>query len=225
MSLEPQLIARLETLLQNGDKFLSYRGYQCDCGSDYWVDEHYIPEIQAWMTSAANLISLTTPPASNFRDVLERITTNDQLLGGVPWVLVQKMQGLLRSIREEATHGLLRRLEDVVVATAFDDFLDHADAFHRGNKAREAGVLAAIVLEDTLKRIAQRHGVQGSGQSLEPLIDELTKAGVFTTVKAKRIKAYAGVRNPALHAEWDKFDIRDAGDLIAGTRDLIANYL
>jgi hypothetical protein len=100
MSLEPQLIARLEALLQNGDKFLSHRGHQRDYGSDYWVDEHYIPEIQAWMTSAANLVSLTTSPASYFRDELERITTNDQLRGGAPWALVQKMQGLLRSIRE-----------------------------------------------------------------------------------------------------------------------------
>lgn len=177
------------------------------------------------MTSAANLVSIAASQGSYFRDELLRITTNDQLKGGVPWALVQKMQGLLTSLKDEAAHGLLRRLEDVVVATAFDDFLDHAEAFHKGNKAREAGVLAAIVLEDTIKRIASKNSVSASGLSLEQLIDELVKVGVFTPVKAKRVKAYAGVRNPALHAEWDKFDIRDAGELIFGTRELIDNFL
>ncbi|WP_116003380.1 MULTISPECIES: hypothetical protein [unclassified Simplicispira] len=62
------------------------------------------------------------------------------------------MHVLLSSLKDEAEHGLLRRLEDVVVATTFDDFLDHAEAFHRANKAREAGVLAAIVLEDLKER-------------------------------------------------------------------------
>jgi hypothetical protein len=177
------------------------------------------------MSSAANLVTFLAPPGSYFRDELQRITTNDQLRGGAPWALVQKTQGLLQAIKDEAGHGLLTKLEYIAVATAFDDFLDHAEAFHKANKAREAGVLAAIVLEDTIKRIAAKNNVASAGVSLEQLIDELVKANVFTPVKAKRIKGYAGVRNPALHAEWDKFDIRDAGDLIAGTRELIESYL
>jgi uncharacterized protein YutE (UPF0331/DUF86 family) len=61
--------------------------------------------------------------------------------------------------------------------------------------------------------------------SIEPLIDELVKAGVFTPVKAKRIKAYAGVRNHALHAEWDDFDSRDVGEMVQGIRELIDEFL
>jgi hypothetical protein len=177
------------------------------------------------MTSAANLVSLATHPGSYFREELARITGHKDLGEGAPWALVQKMHGLLTALKDEAAHGLLRKLEDIVFATAFDDFLDHAEAFHKANKAREAGVLAAIVLEDTIKRIAARNNVNGNGLTLEPLVDALVKAGVFSPVKAKRVKAYAGVRNPALHAEWDKFDIRDAGELISGTRELIEHFL
>jgi len=61
--------------------------------------------------------------------------------------------------------------------------------------------------------------------TLDPLIDELVKAGVFTPVKAKRVKAYTGVRNHADHAEWDAFDIRDVGEIINGTRELIEEFL
>ncbi len=225
MSLTPDLLQRINALLQRGIELLSRRRNDGDYGPTYWVQSDLIPDVQAWITSSANLVSLTTAQSSYFREELERITSNKELTGGAPWALVQKMQGLLSAWKDEANHGLLRRLEDVVMATAFDEFLDHAEAFHRSNKAREAGVLAAIVLEDTIKRIASKNNVNSSGITLEPLVDALVKAGAFTPVKAKRVKAYAGVRNPALHAEWDKFDIRDAGELISGTRELIEHFL
>jgi len=225
MSIEADFSKRIDALLQRGQALLANRPIRGEYGPAYWVDDRSIPNVQAWMTSTSNLISITTLEGSYFRNELLRITTNEQLNGGAPWVLVQKMQGLLSALKEEASHGLIRRLEDVVIATAFDDFLDHASAFHKGNKAREAGVLAAIVLEDSIKRIASKNNISIAGQSLEQLIDELVKASVFTPVKAKRVKAYAGVRNPALHAEWDQFDIRDAGELISGTRELINTFL
>ncbi len=225
MSFAPDLLKRIDILLERGSALMSRRPHDREYGPEYWVDSHLLPEVQAWITSAANIVSFTTLPGSYFREELERITKSGELASGAPWALIQKMHGLLHSLKEEAEHGLLRRLEDVVMATAFDDFLDHAEAFHRANKAREAGVLAAIVLEDTIKRIAAKNSVNGAGLTLEPLVDALVKASVFTPVKAKRVKAYAGVRNPALHAEWDKFDIRDAGELISGTRELIEHFL
>ncbi len=108
---------------------------------------------------------------------------------------------------------------------SFDSFLDHAAQYHKGNKKIEAAVLGSAVLEDTVKKIAVKYGPNPGGFSLEELIDNLVKAGVITEVKAKRIRSYAGVRNSALHAEWDKFDIQDVGQLIKGTRELIEQFL
>lgn len=131
----------------------------------------------------------------------------------------------MHSVQLEAKAGLLTKLEDQVVATAFDDFLDHASQYHRAGKAKEAAVLASAVLEDTIKRIATKSGVGTSGQSLEPLIDELCKSSVFTPVKAKQLKFFAAIRNHALHAEWDKLDIKDVGAQIAGVRELLDEHL
>ncbi len=49
----------------------------------------------------------------------------------------------------------------------------------------------------------------------------MTKSGALTSVKAKRVKGFSGVRNKALHAQWDEFDIRDVGELINGARELV----
>lgn len=225
MALNTELAARIDELLERGQCLLGQRRNQGQYGPEYWVDTRLVPEVQAWIASVVNLVAYTTLPNSYFSAECARITSSSELAKGAPWSAIQKLQGLLQALREEAARGLLEKIEYVILATAFDDFLDHAEEFHRGNKAREAGVLAAVVLEDTVKRIALKNGIVSNGLSLEQLVDVLVKANVFTPVKAKRIKGHAGVRNPALHAEWDKFDIRDAGELISGTRELIETYL
>jgi uncharacterized protein YutE (UPF0331/DUF86 family) len=135
------------------------------------------------------------------------------------------MLGLLKGTKEEWDHGLLGRMEYIVAGATFDDFLDYADEYHKGNKKMESSVLASAVLEDTVKKIAQKNGLITEGKTLDPLIDELVKANVFTPVKAKRVRSFAGVRNHALHAEWDKFDNSDVGAMIKGIRELIEESL
>ncbi len=151
--------------------------------------------------------------------------SNDQLQNGIPLSVVEKVLGLLQSVQLEAQAGLLTKLEDQVVATAFDDFLDHASDYHKSGKIKEAAVLASAVLEDTVKRIAIKSGIETANLSLDPLIDNLTKLDVITQVKAKRLKAYAAIRNHALHAEWEKLDLKDIGAQISGLRELLDDHL
>ena len=72
----------------------------------------------------------------------------------------------------------------------------------------ESSVLASAVLENTVKKICKKNGIETSGKSLEVLIDELARADLLLQVKVKRTKTSAGVRNHALHAEWEEFDIK-----------------
>ena len=188
----------------------------------YWVRD--ITQGQSWMASAANAIQQVVPRGSFFRAEIDRLMSNAQLEGGIPITVAEKVLGLLQSVKLEAEAGLLTELEQQVVATAFDDFLDHAAQYHKAGKVREAAVLASAVLEDTIKRIAVKNNVETSGHSLEPLIDELARQNVFTPVKTKRIKSYAGIRNHALHAEWDKLDIKDVGAQISGIRELLDEH-
>jgi len=119
----------------------------------------------------------------------------------------------------------LRSFEFIIAAQAFDSFLDHAEEFQEAGQKDEAAVLASVVLEDTLKKIASANGIATDKLTIDPMVDELTKRGVFNSVKAKRIKAMGGVRNKALHASWGDFDLLDVKSLIDGTRELIDKYL
>lgn len=216
--------ARLDALIERGNQLNRHipRG---EYGPQYWIKDEQLAEFQAWLSSAANVILAIAPTNSPLAQQVTSLMIHEDLKNGLPSHVVLKMQGVLASAREEFEHGMLAKIEYIVAAATFDDFLEHATGYHKGNKKIEASILASTVLEDTVKKIAGKNGIAIAGVSLEPLIDDLVKAGVFTPVKAKRVKGFAAVRNHALHAEWDKFDIRDVGELISGTRELLEQFL
>jgi len=237
MEMKEEITKRFKELSQKGNQLLGtlgpellgissdgYRNVNPD-GYECWVPERRIPGFRSWLTSASNLIHFVVSPKMPLAMECDRLMEDPDLKQGVPSRILVLMLGLLMGAKEEWDHGLLGKIEYIVAGATFDDFLDHAAQYHKGNKKMEAAVLGSAVLEDTVKKIAQKNGIQTCGKTLEPLINALVKANVLTSVKGKRVKAYAGVRNHALHAEWEKFEISDVGDLINGTRELLENYL
>jgi len=216
--MQPHLQKRVSDLLKQGEVVAGSIP-----SKSYWVSEK-VPA-QAWLSSVANLIQQVTTPNSLYRTQLTRILSDEQLTGGIPSSTIQKLFGLLQSLNAEAEAGLLGTLEYRIVASAFDEFLDHADAFHKSGKLKEAAILGSAVLEDSVKRVAAKNSVPATGLSLEPLIDALVTAEVLKPVQAKRLKTQAAVRNHAFHAEWEKLTLKDVGLLIAAVRDLISEHL
>lgn len=184
-----------------------------------------ISAAQTWMISAVAVVEAVCPAGSSYINEIRLLGANRKLGSDTNISHIQRMLGILNAVRSDADAGILRSPEDIAFATAFDDFLDHALEFRRLGKIGEAAVLGSVVLEDAMKRISKKHGVPHSGQSLDPLIDLLAKAGVFTSIKAKRLKAYAGVRNAALHADWEKIAPSDVEDLLRGVRELLDAHL
>ena len=222
--MKEELEQRLIELVDEGQRLVSSLPRD-KYGPQYWVQEGRIAEYQKWLGSTANLLILVDQSNGVFASECDKLMNDKDHNSGISSRIVQKMHGLLTSAQEEWKRGLLRKVEYLVTAEAFDDFLDHASVYHKGNKKTESSVLASAVLEDTIKKIANKNNIDSKGKSLDPLIDELVKNEVITPVKAKRIKGFAAVRNHALHAEWEEFDIKDVGQLISGVRELIDSYL
>ena len=84
-------------------------------------------------------------------------------------------------------------------------------------------MIAGVVFEDTIRRIAQNNEIPV--RDLEAIINALVKRGVITATKAKRAKSAAHVRTKATHADWDAFDLKDVDDTINFTRELITAHL
>jgi len=118
-------------------------------------------------------------------------------------------------------YGLLNSIADRTRAQTFDSFLDHAREYLASRQKNEAGVIAGVVFEDTVRRIAITHGIDESGKKLDSIISALAADGVISGVTAKRCRAAAGVRTKATHAQWDEFDIGDVQATVAVTDELV----
>ena len=223
--METQYLERAKELLERGKQHAASIKRSSEYGANYWYEEDKIPEVCSWFDSVFNIFRLLTTPDMHFYQHVLETQNDEELRRGAPFWAVQKLCGNLASLIEEIELGLLAKTEYIFTATAFDDFLDHASEFHKSGKKVESGVLASIVFEDTLRKISSRYNVSNHGDSIELTVDNLTRAGAWSSVKAKRIKAYAAVRNKALHAKWDEIELRDVGELIKGVRELLENHL
>jgi len=134
------------------------------------------------------------------------------------------MAALMTRLREEIELGLLTTIENHAIAVTFDDFLDHGAEYLKHNRKNEAGVIAGIVFEDTIRRLCRVAEIPEKGINLGTLISELVKKDVLTELKAKRARAAAGLRTSAAHARWEEFEAGEVTPVIELTKELIAEH-
>jgi hypothetical protein len=53
----------------------------------------------------------------------------------------------------------------------------------------------------------------------------VSEEAISARFKAKRVRAYAGVRTSAFHARWGELDLRAVGEAVTGIRELVEHYL
>lgn len=59
-------------------------------------------------------------------------------------------------------------------------------------------------------------------KEISEVINALKAAGALTGGQAKVIRPFVGIRNKAMHAEWDKIDTSEVHSVIAFVQDFIA---
>jgi hypothetical protein len=52
-----------------------------------------------------------------------------------------------------------------------------------------------------------------------------TNAGLFNETKAKHLRAWAAIRNDAVHGDFDKFTKQDVEGMLKGVAEFLADYL
>jgi hypothetical protein len=200
---------RLSELLQQGEAYV-YRLWQT---SDFPRQG----ELLGWMGATVRAIHAVTGPLDRYR--FEVLDARIDVGGRGMAQQVDQMAALLGRVIEDFDAGLLLPPEMRGVVQTFEQFLDHARAYHKQGKKQEAGVITGVVFEDTIRRIAALHHV--SQTRLDQVVTELANRGVLTDAAAKRARAAAAVRNGAAHANWVAYDIKDVGPAIDLTQELI----
>jgi hypothetical protein len=177
----------------------------------------------AWLIAAQNTVQLVCPSEANPYHTQMKTVIADRMAPSE--FKISQASALLTRLLEEIEGGLLTSIENRAIAVTFDDFLDHGAEYLKHGRKNEAGVIAGIVFEDTLRRICRTLDISENGVALETLITDLAKRDVLTALKAKRARAAAGLRTSAAHARWDEFAIEDVSPVIEFTKELIEAHL
>jgi hypothetical protein len=177
---------------------------------------------ERWLTEALNVIELAVPRPNNaYRRRVEALSKGSHGLIAAVHSVSEVFEALLQDIDA----GLLGDLNNKITAGIFDDFLDHAEEYARHSRKMEAGVIAGVVFEDTVRRIYRDKIADDKGRSLEDLINALAGDDIITGQQSKQAKVASHVRTKATHAQWDEFDLRGVTDTIGLTRVLLSKHL
>lgn len=219
MEIKKEVREKFEELINSGNRLK----YTNDEYGQILNKEHG-QECVGWLASAQNIVHLVIGNNDNpYKKSVDKICNTDQ--GYLIPISVGEVTVILKLLLQDIDQGLLASIEDQTRASVFDDFLDHAKEYTKNNISNEAGVIAGVVFEDTLRTICRNSGIDEKGEKLDSLIDQLVKSGILTRVKAKRARVAAHVRTKATHAQWDEFEIEDVNTTIEFTEELILKHL
>jgi len=218
MKIEEKVRKKFEELINAGDQ-LKHGNQHGQVRS-----EGHQQECIGWLASVQNIVHLVVcNPDNPYRTSVDKICNTNRGYGVSQ--SVGEVTVILTSLLKDIDLGLLASIEAQTRASVFDNFLDHAKEYAKHKLKNEAGVIAGVVFEDTLRGICRNTGIEEKDKKLDFLITELVKAGTLTEVKAKRARVAAHVRTKATHAQWAEFAIEDVNTTIVFTEELILKNL
>jgi len=218
MEIEKKVREKFGELINSGNRLKSGNEH------DQAHNAEHSQNCVGWLASAQNIVHLVISNADNpYKKTVDKICNTDR--GYCIPISVGEVTVILNSLLKDIDQGLLASIEDQTRASVFDDFLDHAKEYAKNNISNEAGVIAGVVFEDTLRTICRNSGINEKGKKLDSLIDQLVKSGILTQIKAKRARVAAHVRTKATHAQWEEFEIEDVNTTINFTEELIVKHL
>jgi hypothetical protein len=190
----------------------------------YALSDSHISSCKGWLAAAANAVQLVCGDNdSQYKARFQKVL--DYRYGYVIPNGVGDGKSILEAMLIDIDRGLLSSVADMARAETFDNFLDHAKAYHTDGLKQESGVIAGVVFEDSIRRVCDKHKIQQAGVKLDSLISELAKNAIISQTKAKRARVAAHVRTKATHAQWSEFELSDVAVTIDFTEELIVNHI
>lgn len=137
--------------------------------------------------------------------------------------ILLSLQAILIAAQDDYDGGFLVSTTNLVAAELFDDQLGQASELLRNGYSVAAAVVAGTVLETTLRRLCDLHGI--SHGKLDKMNADLAKSDVYTLLVQKRTIALADIRNNAAHGKPENFSKSDVEDLIDYAKRFAADYI
>ncbi len=138
------------------------------------------------------------------------------------------LERILVALRSDYDAGYLRSIEELLHADLFADFLEMADELLKKHYKDPAAVIAGSVLEEHLRKLAEKNGVPitagGHPKKADTLNAELAKKTVYNKLEQKSVTAWLGLRNDAAHGSYDEYDATQVRLMVDNVRAFLSRF-
>ncbi len=214
------LVSRAEKLSREADQSRSLLGPDA------------IEELSAIATRGGQFIRRLYEGESQYLESWRKVLANQSFttMHSNHYAHVSELAGILRAIQHDLKSGLLLNVRRLLQAEIFADFLEMAEHLIGEGYKDAAGVLLGAVLEDSLRKLAVKHGISVVGASGRPLtIDPmnalLAKAGAYGPLVQKQVTTWANLRNDAAHGRFDNYDGDEVKQMLLFVQKFCADHL
>lgn len=209
-----KVLKRLDTLISIGNTVSSACSLR-ETGTD--VDT--VEVFSQWRTSSLSFLN-TFPPEYIYSREFEARCKDLSLEN------VEQGLGILRAASDDIEGGYLQKVETLVSAEVFYDFLDMAKHLLDNGYKDPAASLIGAVLEDGLRRICSNNNITvKSDDNISSLNQKLAQKHVYNPLQQKQIQVWNDIRNNADHGNFDQYKVDDAKDMLKGVRSFLSDYL
>ena len=212
------ILGRLDDLISMGERVLVTK-YDKHFGGMIHFDRVDAGLFQQWRTSS--LAFLNTLPSeyiysSEFEEHCKDSGYDDAEQG----------VAILCAAKEDIEGGYLQKVETLVSASVFSDFLEMAEhLLNNGYKDPTASLIGAV-LEDGLRRICINNGITlKTKEDISSLNQKLAQKQVYNPLQQKQIQVWNDIRNNADHGRFDQYNQGDVVDMLKGVRGFLSNHL
>jgi len=147
-----------------------------------------------------------------------------------PYHNFDMVMGVLEAMRDDVKQGYLQNLISQVRAEIFSDFLEMGEHLLNENYKDAAAVIIGSVLEDSLRKLADSHGIttindRGKSLTIEPLNTELAKNKIYNKLVQKQITSWADLRNNAAHGRYSEYQKEEVKLMLLFVQQFCGEYL
>jgi hypothetical protein len=218
MNLQQEILDRLDSLIAKGNKVLAthrpnppnvigYPTLSSEAFSEWQTQSH------AYLI---NVLGQDHIYVQRFKSIGQKGYTG----------AVGSGQGILRAVREDIEGGYLKRVQALVSAEIFTDFVEMTEHLLEQGYKDPAASLVGAVLEDGLRKISAKNAVTVKAkEDISSLNKKLADAQVYNRLRQKKLQVWNDVRNNADHGKFSEYSKDDVKEMIKGVSDFLAQYL
>ena len=193
---------------------------------------HEISIASSWVTRLGHLIrNLYGIQSQHYESYDSALKTNNFYNLHSSYIAhFSQMVGVVKASKHDVDNGLLINFKTLIQADIFADFLEMGEYLLIGGYKDAAAVIIGTVLEDGLRKLAEKNKIPttndiGKPLSIDPLNNELAKNEIYTKLIQKQITSWAHVRNKAAHGEFGEYNKDQVQMMLLFVQSFTSDYL